>query len=706
MFYRQQLLKEVETLAQPDYLSIIYLRLLIQLYPENVPLRLDLSFQQRKLGYFDEAIKTLQPLLGKTDALAIDAKYFIFDIQMQQLYAQASPSPEQVLKLQHEIETLLHQGSANFSAERLEKLAKFALEVGRPDVAAEFYMQLAEIIKIPSEQSSWLAMAGRWYLASEQPVKAGEMYHRAFIATQGSTAAYEYALLDIKASRAAPQEKIPFERALSYISYYPQDRELLEQATSLALSAGQFQLALTLGEQRLALDPDNIEQVIRQLELALAVSNLEAALKLARQALELQPENLDFRHRLVQIARWADQPKIVLEQLLWLAQYNPQEAETVLVDAFHLAQGLEQESLAIEALKQLSQLRRLNTQELEVLAYIFTHANNRSENITFLKKYLTRYPKQREAWRILALIQEQLGYLQDAATSWKQIEIHFGWSPEIVRRQAELLWRAGHQQEAFLLLRNSYNLISAQEAIFWEVFGDQAWTLEQYDLAWLAYQTLLKSNQINSFILERLVILAQKTNRWEEAISFAEQAFQRYGDRRLLLLGIDVAIQGKRWPEVDRLLEITKIQDEDKFQSMEFYWLLQAQIAIHYKRWPKAYQAYLQALVIDPQSIAARVGFLWLLIDQGDIKSLKKRLAQWKKDAVQNSVYWSVYAIGFVRLGQPQVALSWFSHQARRNPKDFSLLLSYADTLEQSGYSHAGWQLRQYILQQIRANSG
>ena len=140
-----------------------------------------------------------------------------------------------------------------------------------------------------------------------------------------------------------------------------------------------------------------------------------------------------------------------------------------------------------------------------------------------------------------------------------------------------------------------------------------------------------------------------------------------------------------------------------------FYWLLQAQTAIHNRQWRKGREAYRRALNIEPRSVPARVGLLWLLIDSGDTQSLARFLTRWQGDATQNPAYWRAYAVGLVQLGQPQDALTWFNRQAQAKPDDFPLLLGYADALGQMGRSSAEWRLRQYVLKQIRAeqrNSG
>jgi predicted Zn-dependent protease len=349
-----------------------------------------------------------------------------------------------------------------------------------------------------------------------------------------------------------------------------------------------------------------------------------------------------------------------------------------------------------------SQAHSLNVMELQELLDARRRLGDSAAAADFLRKYLMRHPRDRHAWEVLAHEQEQNGQLIAAAATWGQIGAHFGNGLDAPMHQAELLWRAGQREQAFSLLYRHRGQATPEDVDYWELLGDQAWNLKRTEPALLAYRTLWKGKRSNELAAERLILLARDAGHAHEVITTAEVAFRRFDQPRLLLLAMDTANQSGLWQDLDRLL-MTAHRQEQRFHDSEMYWLLRAQLAIHQERLTEAGSAYEQALQLNAESVPARVGLLWLLIQTDDKRRLKEHLYQWKEAALTKANFWGAYAIGLMNLGRVKDALPWFERQARANPHNHAFLLSYADALGQAGQSSAARRLDQYILAQIRS---
>ena len=513
-------------------------------------------------------------------------------------------------------------------------------------------------------------------------------------------AAQRYAMQALDAYRAANEDAVTLSLAGAYVARFPDDRQLLERAIEIALAQEKQEQALKWGFQRLAMDPTDVGQLERQLGLALGAGKLSSALELARQLVQQQPEDGTTRLRLAEIAEWAGNPREALTQWRWLAQRAPESLAAG--HALDLARGLGDDAARIEMLILISRQRRLEDTELREAADSFRHTGQLRAGAEFLGGYVKQHPKHFSAWTELAQLQEEDGRLLAAAATWRRIGSSFGQPVDAACSRAELLWRLERRDEALQLLLEVQADATDDKITYWKLLGAQGWALDRAAPALTAYRTIWRTDNADAVDAERLIQLARDANQPGEAVAVAEAAFQRFDEPRFLLLGMDVAIAADAWSEVTRLMKTARLEQQ-RFEDTEMYWLQEALLAVREGRHEAAQADYQRAMRLNPTSVPARVGLLWVLIEANDTRQLPAYLQRWESDALDEPAFWGAYAIALTKLGWTKRALPWYQRQAKANPEDSALLLSYSQTLAEAGKTDAAWRLRRHVLRQLRS---
>jgi tetratricopeptide (TPR) repeat protein len=670
---------------------------LLQVYPDDARLRLDLADQLRNFGRFHQAYESLAPLLNQQSVEAVKARLLALDVQQAEFYGLDSQDEARKDKLKALENTLESLAKDQLSVEELVHLAKVSLELNKPGLAADLYVHL--VSADPPRQSAWLAAAGQWYMASQQPEKASNCYWRASKVVKDLERSRYYTQLAVETGLAADKGTVALQILNDYLNHFPKDQEFLDKAISIAQSQGEYDQALQWGYQRLGLNPNNSHQVGRQLELALAVGELSDAFALAQQYVALNPDNEIAHERLARIAEWSKQPDRALNHWVWLARRD--SGGPALEKALGLARGLFNDPVRIEMLALSSDLHPLSDADLKELTDAFIRSQDLAEAETFLHTYVKRYPDERKGWQALAHIQEHQGKLADAVKTWQYIGDNFGDHVDTTLHQAELLAQLSQTERAFSLLKKIQTRVRGKNIAYWSLFGEQAWQLNRTTDALTAYRILWKSRQADLLAADRLTYLACDAGLIDEALNTAEKAFHKFNEPRMLLLAMDVAIGAHRWRELTRLMEVAS-RREQHFQNTEMYWLLKAQLYAHHERLPEAQAYYEQALQINPKSVSARVSLLWLMIQNDDNKRLKEYIPRWQQDAIADSSFWGAYAVALFKLGRIKEALPWFEKQTRTKPQEYNSLLAYADALDRTGRAAASWRLRRHVLEKLR----
>lgn len=699
LFQKEDRLKAMFELVQPDRISVLYLQLLVGINPEDSALRLSLARQLAKIGSTNEANLVIAPLISQPGRLGLEARLLALELSLRLYFAKSvdDRAKEQDLNaLKNKIAAI---AAEPIPVDMFTAIINHSLELGRPDIAANLYLRWARLDT--EHYFELLKEAGRWFIAAGTPLQAAEIYNKAYAESSDLEEAKEFALLAINAFRAADKGPFALTFFKDYLQRFPNDAELLDEAIALSLAANEPQQALAWGHLRLSLNPDNPEQISRQVDLAMAAGRLDEALSFSQRLLKIKPDNADYHHREAQITEWTNNPKLALKHWVWLVRTD--HANTEAIDsALRLAKGLYEGATVLEILTIVAEQRALSDAELSGLEGAFSDQSHNSEIVAFLKNYLNRYPNELQGWEALAKSQENAGLFAQAIATWTQIGEQFHQPMLAAIHQAELLRRSGQPDVGFALLLPYQAQAGVNNAQFWLLFADLSWELKHIDKALAAYQLLWQSGAGNELAAERLIQLYRDKAQPQDAVKTAQEAYQCFHQPRWLLLAMDAASQFALWDEVRDMLQKAEA-DKASFETQEMYWLLRAQLHNHDHQPQQAMTDYQQALTVNSKSAVSKEGALWTLLDQQDNQRLASFLQLWQQDAVTTPSLWGVYGLGLSKLGQDEQALPWFKRKAENNRDDYLWLLSYADVLTKTGRVDEAFRIRQYVLFNLRA---
>jgi polysaccharide biosynthesis protein PelB len=611
LFHKEERFKTMFELVQPDRISLLYLELLISMNPGDDSLRLALAHQHAKLGDVKDARLTLEPLLNQRGAQATEAKLLSLELDLGAYFAKSTSDLSKVSDLANLRKKIGVIADDEVPVAMLPEVIQRSLELERPELAAKLYEHWARVDS--DHYFDQIQDAGHWYVAAGMPMQATDLYKAASASTSNSALVRKFALLAIKALQAADKTPLALEYATEYLKRYPKDVTLLDEAVKLSLASNDQKQALTWGNLRLGLSPENPEQIIKQIDLALAAGDIEVAWSLCEKLLMLQPNDIDIRKRSAQIAEWSGKQALALNQWAWLVRQNNAD-QTALENALRLSDGLKSDDTTISLLTAISEKRTFTGAELDYLVNTSSHDGHSDKAVALLHAYLIRYPSEHRAWEALAKVQGNVGQLKQALATWNHVGTYFGHSMIVVTHQADLLRRTGQPEFAFSKLLLNQNQASANDTEFWQLYGDLSLERKRTDKALLAYRTLWESNGADVLTAERLIQLLRDTAQDNDAVATAYKAYQLFRQPRWLLLAMDAAIQFKLWKELRSLMQIADM-DKKKFKRLEMYWLIRAQFDIHNQQPRQALADYRQAHIVNPASTIAKEGELWTLID-------------------------------------------------------------------------------------------
>lgn len=699
LFHKGERLITKFDLSQPDRISVLYLRLMVGINPEDASLRLALARQYQKLGNLKEASQVLQSLLGQNGREALEARILALELNLNSYFGKDSADSSRASDLailKKNIENIAHEA---LPTDLLERVVKLSLELERPDLAAKLYEYWASVDE--EHRFERFKEAGRWYVAAGQAEKAADIYQKIYETNPDAGQAKQFAILTIEAYLAADKGRRALGLVQDYLQKYPNDKEFLDRAVALSLANNNPREALVWGRKRLALEPADPEQINKLIDIALAAEAGEEAWLLSESLLKLNPADIPVRERTAQLAEWTVKLNEALNHWIWLIKQDKNNQKAI-ENGLRLAQRLKARKTTIELFTLLSEVRALKDTELNYLLAIFNQQRDADQVIGFLQRYLARYPATLAGWKALAKAQENAGLLTEAAATWHQIGQRFNIPVAAAVREAGLLRRTGASEAAFSVLLRNQNRAADDDTEFWQSFADLSWKTKRADQALLAYTTLWESGAAESVTAERLIQLHRGRKKPDAAIAIAKEAHRRFDHPRWLLLAMDTSAQFGFWDNLKQLLAQADA-DQRQFQSLEMYWLMRAQLHNHDRQFKTAMADYQQALKLNPDSITAKEGVLWALIDQGDKRGLANYLELWQKEAAATPPLWGVYGIGLSKLGKVDQALPWFDRKVRKGEHDPAELLAYADALAKSGRVDAALYLRQYVLSKLKA---
>ena len=369
LFYKEDQLKELLHLADPDHISVLYLKLLLNATPNNDNLRLELATSYINLGKEDNARSELEILLAKDSPKLLAAKLLMLRMDFNDYFSIAKDDLSRKTELAKLQNNIIDISKNPISLALYAKVIQLSLELDQPAVAADLYYQWSTINLSLSERIEKLQESAKWYIASGLPNKAAKIYNECYELSESTAQARKFAFLALETLQATTDSPLIFEYLRNYKQRFPDDPELIDAAINIALINNHTKHAYELGAKRLAFDPDNPEQIKKQIDRALAIGETLSAFSLTQKLIEVTPDDHNARESLARIAEWTNKPRLAITEWLWLARNR--RDDVAILNTIRLSRGLDLFGITIEMLEQLSNMRELSSEEMNILLYAY-----------------------------------------------------------------------------------------------------------------------------------------------------------------------------------------------------------------------------------------------------------------------------------------------------------------------------------------------
>ncbi|NQD37309.1 tetratricopeptide repeat protein [Permianibacter sp. IMCC34836] len=716
LFPRQPAFRDPQNLRASDALSIAYLRVLVRSDPDNIPLRLSFVQLLTEAGANDEATEALAPLLVKAPPEhAFEIGLAKTRLQLQLLFL--APAAESAQALRTDIGRGFDQllPLAQKVSEQ-DLLLVEARKFGDPRVLAALYESLlARVDSSGPRRGRLLSETAALHLAANQPGEAARRWQQAFALLVDADEQRNVALSSLRAFLAAGEPAQALTAAKRFLHKRTADAELLALAADIAQQNGDDGQALSWLYALRPLQPEDPQLTERLLALELALGDLPAALPLAR---ELTTDVIAGSPRQWLLARAFDWNGLQAESLPhWFALAMTAPDEESETRAFELAVALNDDDKVVQLVEAAALRRPLRGNE----AAAYVSSGLRTQEPTRLVATLQNYLQQidagstanggakpapdRAAWVALARVQQARGEPLAALQAWQRAEQLAPLKPTERLAIAQAYWRSGQAEPALnSLLPLSSAPPAGQEARYWRLLAEIAWSLERSNVTRTAYQQLLaRFAADDKQAIDRLLQLAEQSGDVAATERQALYGWSRLRSREYFVELLELAHQAGDNARLDQLLADAE-QQQSRFAKEPRYWQYRAERAMSRGDivLGKSSLEKLAALrANDPEVIEAQ---LWALLAESPASNpaIYLLIERYAGLAAGDPVLAEAMAAAEQTLGRPAEAAVWYLQTLPARKRDLPWLLTVADNLEWLGCTVTANQFRLRSLQQLQ----
>ena len=423
----------------------------------------------------------------------------------------------------------------------------------------------------------------------------------------------------------------------------------------------------------------------------IGAGKLEDAYALAQKAVKARPHSRLWLARLAQVARWSNHPQVALAALCRLALDLHEKSQ--LQPALDLAIGLGDDDRAIELLRELIRLGSATPAQRQMLSGLYEDSGEPARAIRELQREFARHPAPQLLWE-QAVIYGTMGDPRRELATLESYRKRFGPGPQVMLTIATIEYVQGDLPKALDALLAAYPRARRTDTAYWQTLSGLAWLLERYPLAARAGQVLIDTGKADASIYQR-VVYAEEYRRPGRAFAIAERGWTETRQPALFMSMLGVAsAQQPALPWLTRAFALLTPAQATAFANEPFYWTSLAELRAGERRNGAALAAYRHALRLRPSDDSLLAGYLWLLIDDGDLTPIASGLDWLGARAAAAPQLWPPLAAACEALGEPERALVWMQAQWPTRRNDPLWLIDYADTLEETDRPEMAWQLR------------
>lgn len=308
---------ELSTEKAADAYSIAYLTVLTRADPNDMNLRVVYVRQLAQLGRWEEALDALDRA-PEPSRRSAEVRELRLELGLARARASQVGSNERA----HAFAVVHSELSAHadvYPAARARELAKLALELEDPRLAARFYLVAAGAAAPGTARAAAFADAGRWSRAAGDGARAAESYeHAAEEAREpGQKNAY---LLEAATALEESRGACAAASRLAPPAAGSTDVVLVRRAVEALRACARANEAKLLGRRLVALSGGDASETKAQVRRELEAGDPAGALASLRQLLAREPADVSLHEATARVAEWAGQPQVALTQWLWLLE--------------------------------------------------------------------------------------------------------------------------------------------------------------------------------------------------------------------------------------------------------------------------------------------------------------------------------------------------------------------------------------------------
>jgi polysaccharide biosynthesis protein PelB len=450
---------------------------------------------------------------------------------------------------------------------------------------------------------------------------------------------------------------------------------------------------------------DELGRADDELAFRVFVANgrLGEAADVARAVLAREPDSIPWHERLAQVATWNNEPHVALDAYFWLARTRNDEASWQQV--LRLAPALQDDRALLAALQHESNQARSDTRadRQRQLEWIdkFVAAEERLADPRAGMEFLASHARgalRRPVLERYAALAERAGNDELALQTWQTLERDFGPEPAYALKIAITLYGQGRFPEALSTLESAKNVAAARPKDtedFWRFYAALGRIVQRPPVIVEASRHLLASGRETSGDLDQMIdaLDAQPL----DAGRVAEFAFRRTGELRDLQLAVYHYTRAHAFGRVAALFDSLTPEQRTQVEREPAFLLARSQYWQYVDEPARALQDVRAALRHDPDNAEASAAFVWLLNDQGSETELRAVLRSYRFRATNDPALAGAFAAAYLRLGDARAALHYLRLNAQSRGDDPLWQLSVADARELNGQIDEAWRVRRSV---------
>lgn len=732
----------------PDALQIAYLNAWLTANPNDHGLRLVLARGLTQRGEFAAArahLRALESGLARMEPVVADRAVMQFlDTDMAALYS-LSPSDPRYAQELAAVRDRLGMIARQPRGQAVEaRLIEQAIAVGARETAAALYARA--LIEGHAHGTSW------WQQAAEQMLGLGDvplavrLLMRARDTSRTLEGQRRQFIAALQALRGANRMADALVFAETEIGALAGDVATLEYLTRLALAAGRPDLAQRYAQQMLRLSllpavirawqsgrgpapPRELVELIERLppslrlaqaelpaperepglafddaryllsyEVFLANSNLRDAIVVARAAVKAAPRSLPWRQRLAQVADWAGDAPLALEQ--WHAIALQTGSEEAWQQVEKRAPAVFDHDRFLQAQQRRLQRSPDNLELIHRIAELHEHIGEPERALAFLQQQ-SKGKHRRILLRNIADLAERLGNDPVREQTFIVLTREFGPQTDIAAVLASYALARNDRAGALARMREARDAAQPDDAEYWSAYAELARAHGETAEALAALQVLLAGGKPQLGVLLDAAQLLEEDN----PLRAAELTLRAYRQTGTPLHAARVLMLYDRAGSREAALAFVDGLSREQLEVLEGdVGFLQQRLVLRLATdTPRLAVADARlALKLSPGNPTLRGLLLWSLVVLRDAPVLRAELRALTKEVPREPDLWGPVGAAWLALNEPALALPYLSAQAR-STRDYLWLLTLADATELSGDVERAWRLRNVAWREIRA---